>query len=298
MKVSVAELVDVADQQFQQSLFKNLFCTVESQIHFNVNTRKALQLLNEQKSDKFTNEDVDVLLQNIINRFILTFYRTDPYINFNDEDKLIIPQLYLLMLRDVSKFQIEEVEKRHYERICWFIRKTNPGIYQINCNPDRYAKHFTSAEYSSAFQMELLGIDRQHLKEPILDIGCGEHGYLVNYLREQGLEAFGIDRLQIDKGYFFNGNWLEFEYGNHRWGTIISNLSFSSHFLHHFSQKDGLDISYAKVYMEILKSLVTGGTWIYAPSITYIENLLPDNKYLVSQSPIDTGSYKTVIHKL
>ena len=298
MKVSVAELVDVADQQFQQSLFKNLFCTVESQIHFNVNTRKALQLLNEQKSDKFTNEDVDVLLQNIINRFILTFYRTDPYINFNAEDKLIIPQIYLLMLRDVSKFQIEEVEKRHYERICWFIRKTNPGIYQINCNPDRYAKHFTSAEYSSAFQMELLGIDRQHLKEPILDIGCGEHGYLVRYLREQNLEAFGIDRLQIDKDYFFNGNWLEFEYGNQRWGTIISNLSFSSHFLHHFSQKDGLDISYAKVYMEILKSLVTGGTWIYAPSITYIENLLPDNKYLVSQSPIDTGSYKTVIHKL
>ncbi|PPK83236.1 hypothetical protein BXY41_101299 [Lacrimispora xylanisolvens] len=298
MKVSVAELVDVVDQQFQQSLFKNLFCTVESQIHFNVNTRKALQLLNEQKSDKFTNEDVDVLLQNIINRFIWTFYRTDPYINFNAEDKLIIPQIYLLMLRDVSKFQIEEVEKRHYERICWFIRKTNPGIYQINRNPDRYAKHFTSAEYSSAFQMELLGIDRQHLKEPILDIGCGEHGYLVNYLREQGLEAFGIDRLQIDKGYFFNGNWLEFEYGNQRWGTIISNLSFSSHFLHHFSQKDGLDISYAKVYMKILKSLVTGGTWIYAPSITYFENLLPDNKYLVSQSPIDTGSYKTVIHKL
>ena len=298
MKVSMAELVDVVDQQFQQSLFKNLFCTVESQIHFNVNTKKALQLLNEQKSDKFTNEDVDVLLQNIINRFIWTFYRTDPYINFNAEDKLIIPQIYLLMLRDVSKFQIEEVEKRHYERICWFIRKTNPGIYQINCNPDRYAKHFTSAEYSSAFQMELLGIDRHHLKEPILDIGCGEHGYLVNYLREQGLEAFGIDRLQIDKNYFFNGNWLEFEYGNHRWGTIISNLSFSSHFLHHFSQKDGLDISYAKVYMEILKSLVTGGTWIYAPSVTYIENLLPDNKYLVSQSPIDTGSYKTVIHKL
>jgi hypothetical protein len=298
MKVSVTELVDVVNQQFQQSLFKNLFCTVEGQIHFNINTIKALQLLNEQKSDEFTNEDVDVLLQNIINRFVLTFYRTDPYINFSAEDKLIIRQIYLLMLRDVSKFQIKEVEKRHYERICWFIRKTNPGIYQINCNSDRYAKHFTSAEYSSAFQMELLGIDRQHLKEPILDIGCGEHGYLVKYLREQRLEAFGIDRLQIDKAYFFNGNWLEFEYGNHRWGTIISNLSFSSHFLHHFSQKDGLDISYAKVYMEILKSLVTGGTWIYAPSVTYIENLLPDNKYLVNQSLIDTGSYKTVIHKL
>ena len=37
MKVSVTELVDVVNQQFQQSLFKNLFCTVENQIHFNIN---------------------------------------------------------------------------------------------------------------------------------------------------------------------------------------------------------------------------------------------------------------------
>jgi hypothetical protein len=297
MKVNVAELVDVANQQFQQSSFKNLFCTVGSQIHFNIITIKALQLQNEQ-FEKFTDEDVDVLLQNMINKFITTFYQTDPYINFKAEDKLIIRQIYLLMLQDASKLQIEEIEKRHYERIRWFIRKTNPFIYRINCNSNSYAKHFTSAEYSSAFQMKLLSIDRQPLKEPILDIGCGEHGYLVNYLREQGLEAYGIDRLQINKGYFKNGNWLDFKYGNHRWGTIISNISFSSHFLHHSSQNDGLDISYAKIYMEILKSLVTGGIWIYAPSVPYIENLLPNNEYLVSQSLLDTGFHKTVIHKL
>lgn len=297
MKVSVTELVDVVNQQFQQSSFKNLFCTFESQIHFNIITIKALQLLNGQL-DKFTNEDLEALLQHIINRFITTFYQTDPYINFNAEDKLIIRQIYLLTLRDAAKLQIEEIEKRHYERIRWFIRKTNPVIYQINCNSNSNAKHFTSAEYSSAFQMKLLSIDRQPLKEPILDIGCGEHGYLVKYLREQRLEAYGIDRLQINKGYFINGNWLEFKYGDHKWGTIISNLSFSSHFLHHFLQNDGLDISYAKIYMGILRSLVTGGTWIYAPSVPYIENLLPDNEYLVSQSLIDTGFYKTVIHRL
>ncbi|WP_018752460.1 class I SAM-dependent methyltransferase [Paenibacillus sanguinis] len=297
MKVSVTELVDVVNQQFQQSSFKNLFCTVKNQIHFNTNTIKALRLLHEQ-SVEFTNEELDVLLQKIINRFITTFYQTDPYINFNNGDTLIIRQIYLLTLRDTAKLPIEEIEKRHYERIRWFIRKTNPVIYQINCNSNSYAKHFISTEYSSAFQMKLLSMDRNILKEPILDIGCGEHGYLVEYLREQGLEAYGMDRSQIHRGYFIKGNWLEFKYGNHKWGTIISNLSFTSHFLHHFLQHDGLDISYAKVYMEILKSLIPGGTWIYAPSIPYMENLLPNHEYLVSRSLIDTGFYKTVIRRL
>ena len=131
-----------------------------------------------------------------------------------------------------------------------------------------------------------------------MDIGCGEHGKLIQYFREQGLQAYGIDRLQRESKYLFNSNWLEFDYGKQKWGTIISHLSYTNHFLYHYQQNDGTDISYAKTYMRILQSLCYGGTWFYTPSIPFIEDLLPKEEYEVIREPITVDVSRTEVKKI
>lgn len=297
MKISVKNLNEIVKRQFQENLYKNLFCTSGEQFRFHAATVKAIQLFGGQFYD-LADDDKEALVKYYVNEFVRAFYKTDPYINFNKRDFAIIQQIYLQMLCDIIKeTELEVIQKNHYERIRRFIRYSNPAIYKINHNSCMKAKHFVCAEYTSAFQLDLLEIDREFLIEPILDIGCGEHGNLVRYFRLQNLEAYGIDCLKEEGRYFHNSNWLEFSYGFERWGTIFSHLSFSGHFLHHFLQNDGMDVLYAQTYMRILDSLVPGGSWIYTPSVPFMEDLLPLEKYSINRTLIGADIYKTVIVK-
>lgn len=298
MQSDLTRLNAIAEQQFHENSHKNLFCTKGSQLHFNRTTINEIKLICEEVLN-LSNEDKKVLLLNLSRRFVKTLYHTDPYINFSDKDNLIIEKIYSLLLRDItSELPIDEIERRHFQRISMLVKKTNPAVYQINHNSNRDAQYFVCAEYTPEFQLNLLKIDSSFLVEPILDIGCGEHGCLVEYLRMQHLTVYGIDRLQQNKDYYYNCDWLEFIYGHQKWGTIISHLSFSSHFLHHFLQNDGIDLLYAETYMKILKSLATGGRWIYIPSVPFMENLLPQSEYCINLTPVDKGFSKTVITKL
>ena len=45
----------------------------------------------------------------------------------------------------------------------------------------------SAPEYSPGLQIEILQIETTQLKEPVLDIGCGKQGNLVNYLCENAL---------------------------------------------------------------------------------------------------------------
>ena len=102
-----------------------------------------------------------------------------------------------------------------------------------------------------------VGIETGNLMEPILDVGCGKKGLLVKYLSYQGFSIVGIDRFSFTESNLFTADWLEYEYGNNHWGTIISNLGFSNHFIHHNLRDDGNYLAYGKkIYgdFEILKS--------------------------------------------
>jgi len=179
-----------------------------------------------------------------------------PYINFEKNDYLCIRELYERLISDIceEKLSLSEIEKTHYGRIRELIKNTNPTIYKLNNNDKINVRHYICAEYSAEFQISLLNLDIKNLKEPILDIGCGDNGYLVKYLKSHDLEACGIDRLQNNNDIFTGCNWLEFDYGNRKWGTIISNLSFSSHFISHYFEENEINKKYAKTFLLILNS--------------------------------------------
>ncbi|HBK32433.1 MAG TPA: class I SAM-dependent methyltransferase, partial [Porphyromonadaceae bacterium] len=131
-------------------------------------------------------------------------------------------------------------------------------------------------EYSADIQKHILHLQLEELPEPILDVGSGKHGNLVKSLRAAGLIVYGIDRFS-DCSWVEKADWLTYDYGMEKWGTIISNLGFSNHFLHHHLREDGNFIGYAKKYMEILNSLKLHGRMYYAPELPFIEQYLDKN---------------------
>lgn len=112
------------------------------------------------------------------------------------------------------------------------------------------------------------------------------------------MEVYGIDRFSFDAANLFNNDWLEFDYGREKWGTIISNLGFSNHFNHHHLREDGNYIGYGKTFINILNSLKLGGSFHYAPDLPFIEKYLDTTRFALKKQEVNQYNLKsTVISK-
>ena len=139
------------------------------------------------------------------------------------------------------------------------------------------------AEYSPGLQFAVLGLDQ--VETPVLDVGCGASGALVAHLRAAGIEAVGMDRDAQAPGTAA-GDWLTQDYGRDIWGTVISHLGFSLHFLHHHMAGHDLAYDYARAYRRILASLKVGGRFAYAPALPFVEAVLGEG-YSVERRNFD-----------
>lgn len=137
------------------------------------------------------------------------------------------------------------------------------------------------AEYSPTLQIAVLGLDR--VETPVLDVGCGATAALVDYLRDAGIEGVGMDRDAQAPGVV-QADWLTQDYGRGIWGTVISHLGFSLHFLHHHLSDHELAFDYARAYMRILASLRVGGRFAYAPALPFLEAVLGDGYRVESRT--------------
>jgi SAM-dependent methyltransferase len=140
------------------------------------------------------------------------------------------------------------------------------------------------ARYSPLLQMRVLDFSPEALLEPVLDVGCGSDAALVRYLRQRGVEVYGIDRSAPERlDGVVAADWLEFDYGEQRWGTVISHLGFSLHFLrHHLTDgpaAEALALAHARAYVRVLGSLRPGGSFAYTPALPFVEGLLPPSAY-------------------
>ncbi|NLF51201.1 MAG: class I SAM-dependent methyltransferase [Leptolinea sp.] len=151
-------------------------------------------------------------------------------------------------------------------------------------------KQVVCSDYSPDFQLQLLGLDAIDLLQPVLDMGCGKNGTLVKHLRDRGIKAIGIDRLVSDEAGLREANWFDVDFKPESWGTIISHMAFSNHFLFHHRYIHGKPGQYARLYMKILRSLKPGGCFVYSPALPFIEQLLPSNQYSVSKQFIDNNT--------
>ncbi|QGY46840.1 class I SAM-dependent methyltransferase [Maribellus comscasis] len=284
------------DNQIRYNRGKNLFnSNLSSLFQFVAETKKiALQYKEtDSKNEKLL---IDYATQNALEEF----YRVNQYYSFDKAAKVRLKTIYSDLFQSLKQENdIDKIASIHYKKLKTWLTETNPFAEQIYKKSSSMVECVVCNEYSPQLQIELLKINLSHLVEPVLDIGCGKSAALVKHLQSIGIDTFGFDRMVQNENYCSQFDWFEYHFENNKWGTIISNLGFSNHFAHHHFRKDGDYVRYAKKYMEILHSLKKGGSFYYAPGLSFIEEFLDNSIFEVNNHPVNqTGYDATSVKKL
>lgn len=282
------------DKQIGFNQGKNIFLDKLEIFQFANETVKAISNIGRLATDS-----KEYLIDYATDKAIEEFCRVNQYYSFDLKAKNNLRKIYADLFENfqTKTNTIEDISKNHYENLKSWLKENNPFAEKIYKNGDEKVKPVACSEYTPKLQIEILQIDIKHLLQPVLDIGCGINGHLVNYLKNQGIEAYGIDRFKFSASNLITSDWLEYDYGTDKWGTVVSNLGFSNHFNHHHLREDGNYIEYGKTYMNILNSLKIGGSFHYAPDLPFIEKYLDNNQYDLRKQEITEYDFKTTIIK-
>ncbi len=283
------------NKQIESNKGKNIFLEEsEKTLFFIDETIKAISDINELDADS-----IEILIHYTTEKAMEEFCRMNQYYSFNAQAKDDLKEIYSDLFTNIksNSHTLESIEKSHYQNLKRWLNKTNPFSEKIYSDSKTETLPVACSEYMANFQIEILKIDTATLMEPILDIGCGKQGNLLKHLSNLGFVAKGIDRFSFSEENLIQSDWLEFHYGEEKWGTIVSHLGFSNHFKHHNLREDGNYLEYAKVYMKILKSLKVGGKFHYAPDLHFIEQYLDLQQYKIEKHEIGDYGFKTSIIK-
>ena len=260
-------------------------------------TAATVELMCHQLSFQLTGEEEELLIDFTMRKALHAFYEINQYYNFGKEEEAELKIIYKTLLDEIRQMEnagdtlLNVVMNRHYLRLQAWLKKSNPFVEAIYLSEvAEITEKVVCEQYAAEMQVELLHLE--NLQDPVLDLGCGTDALLVNHLRKNGSEAFGLERDAPLSEYIFRNSWFDFDFKEEAWGTIISNLGFSNHFTHHHLRSDGDYLSYARKYMEILKALKLGGKFYYAPDLPFIEEYLDPLAYIVTKTAIAETGYK------
>lgn len=266
-----------------------------------INSLKLIDV-NETLVETIKNMDNDTekeMIDFLTDEALQEFCRVNQYFSFTSESVNQLKVVYALLMNNIrvlennaSSSELEAISRQHYENLCNWLVKTNDFAGKMYDNSQKFVEAVACSEYPPDLQLSILQLNPETMLQPVLDIGCGRELNLVNYLRDNGIEAYGIDRFDNKNPFYSKADWLEFSYEPDKWGTIISNLGFSNHFTHHNLRLDGNFREYAQKYMAILQSLKSGGSFYYSPDLPFIEMHLDKSKYRCTNFFIEGYVYK------
>lgn len=290
-------LFDYIDKQLENNSGKNLFYKGNPGVLFFIEETKSV--INE-----FCGLDADsenILLEYTTGRALAKFCETNQYYSFDKNDHDSLKKIYSSLITEIkntgngnNEGKLEKLAISHYEKLAVWLRSNNSFAEKMYPSGQQTIEPVACSEYSAEMQANILGLDIPGIIGPVLDIGCGSQGFLVKFLREKGIEAYGFDRFAPESSYFEKADWFDFSFEKQKWGTIASNLGFSNHFNHHHLRAGSDYIRYARKYVEILESLKTGGSFFYAPALEFIEPYLDPENFRVKKTETGIQCYKAV----
>jgi len=283
-------------EQISLNSGKNLFADDQVNSLQLIEVTESLVEKVRQMDVESENEMIDYLTDEALQEFC----RVNQYFAFNSESVHELKAIYSELSQMIKGLdshagqkELNAISRDHYRNLCDWLVHTNSFAGEMYSSDQEYAKPVACSEYTPGLQLNILQIDLKKLLEPVLDVGCGREMNLVNYLRDNGIEAYGIDRFDNGNPYYIKTDWLEYNFEPDKWGSIISNLGFSNHFIHHNLRADGNYRAYAQKYMEILQSLKSGGAFYYAPDLPFIEKHLDKFNYQYTGYAIEGSEIKT-----
>ncbi|MFO7656729.1 MAG: hypothetical protein R6W78_06645 [Bacteroidales bacterium] len=284
------ELRKIIETQIISNQGRNIF--LPDNFRFIKETIKAISEIHELNP-----ESEKILIDYATEKAFEEFCRINQYFSFNSQARNDLRNIYrnLFSIIRTNEKSIETISNDHYQNLRLWLQKTNPFSENTYSNADLNIEPVACAEYRPDLQIKILKLDIKSIMEPVLDVGCGKNGNFVDYLSKLGIEIFGIDRYLFTQKNLISSDWLEYDYGVEKWGTIFSNLGFSNHFRHHNLRVDGEFIEYGKKYMTMLDSLKIGGKFHYAPDLPFIERFLPESQFKMEKHEICEYGFQTTI---
>lgn len=283
------KLLNNIDKQLKFNRGKNIFFTRETPLKFIDETKEMVLNINN-----LTDSTIETLVNYATEKAMEEFYTINQYYTFNIEAKNNLRNIYntLILNLKTNKYPQVTLANNHYQNLKQWLQKSNPFATKMYTNQNLIIQPVPCAEYKADLQIKVLHLNPHTVNEPVLDIGCGKQGTLVRHLSKLGVKAWGIDRYQFSESNQISSDWLAFSFGNKKWGTIISHLSFSNHFKHHHLRDDGNYLAYAKKYIEILHSLKIGGSFHYAPDLPFIETYLNRKQFCIDKFKLGVSEFK------
>lgn len=262
----------------------------------------VLKFINNIEQKELT----DIFVEYTVDLIIKTLQDINQFLVFGTVGKDSVKRIYSQFLSSVkaicqrSNLSTEEITAvfiQHYINLRDALITTNGTkvFEEYKASPIVCKK--VCCEYTPQFQLEVLHVDISELKEPVLDLGCGQSAGLVQHLIEQGIDTYGADRNAEDHPRLFNKDWFDLELEPKHWGTVISHMALSNHIRH--AEQHGKGKEYEEKYHEILRSLKKGGMFIYAPGIKELEDSLPETYHVQRITVTEEGNlYSTKVTKL
>ncbi|UQQ36697.1 class I SAM-dependent methyltransferase [Paenibacillus polymyxa] len=287
--MTVAQLHNLINGQLLHNQHRSLFYMREGSVLLGPSTEMTYWLtqrsseLNLMLRSLKRQHTYHVFVKDVAAQILSQFVNTNQYLHFHTDHARELTELYdrfftriekLFPKKSMAGATLELLLQQHYGHLRDFLIRTNGSEMFTKYAESEYTFWIPCEEYTPELQANLLGLDIARLQEPVLDVGCGSEARLVTYLRAYGIEAYGTDRLAETDGCITRGDWLATTYEESTWGTIVSHMAFSNHFIHHHLKTDGNIHEYAHKYMELLRAIRPGGSFIYSPCLLFMEELL------------------------
>ncbi|TKK72000.1 hypothetical protein FC093_03030 [Ilyomonas limi] len=274
----------------------------ENGFHFAGTTQ---ELIKRIVNNLFSSEEEEELLLYTTQVTLSTLYQINQYYQFDQQAEKQLKSIYKQLLLDIKiesdgEPDFDNLAKTHYLRLQkWLIAQHPETLTYYPTTQPVIENTVVCAEYSALTQLNTLGISITNLQEPILDVGCGKEHNLVNYLQKKGYNVYGIDRDIVSSENLVRSSWMDYKFQPDHWGTIISHLGFTNHFIHHHLKAGSDHLLYAKKYIEIIQSLKIRGRFYYTPDLPFIEFYLDPYQYSIKKKQVhQTHFYSASIERL
>lgn len=242
----------------------------------------ALEELLASDEDALTGPALRDAISAASSMVLQRLYSINQFIRVDEQNLRRLESIYLRTWRRIVETRDIQsaLMDHHYPELASWIASLYPRSFLRYLRASPAIGHVVCEEYSARTQMKVLRLDAHALKQPIIDIGCGNAAHLVGHLRRLGMDAFGFDRRVEKKAAFLQQkDWFDYRFERAKWGTVISNMAFTNHLLYACHNDRARLREYSFKFNEILESLTIGGSFHYAPSVPYLEDSLEAKAY-------------------
>jgi len=275
--------------RFQKIMLKQ---EIKKDIEEEKNRVQIQEILEKNEQNKL----LEKLAKNFMEQYLMG--ATDK--KFSKQECKNILELYENLIEDIMNEELDtlEITKNHFNRMRELIVTLGNLHESHECNCGHHHKEKVQNGYTHQFALKILGIQEKDVKGTVLEIGCTKNAPNVKYLRNKGIQAFGLDIAAQENEYLEQEDWLQKDFGTEKYDLIFSNLGFTKHFLQNHFADEGDYAEYAISYMRILNALKVGGKFHYVPAVTFIEELLPEDRFEVINELIDDENMRTIVTRL